>query len=133
MGGAKDRGYKRSWKNLLLNKSYQLRFTLFMVGLSAVLMGLLGWWVLDVASTATVTALNNIRGAECRNPLADVDAVIEAPAGARREVMVETSDMQFVEPGEQAGGVVTKDETAVVVPARTGPSAEEKEHAQRSY
>ncbi len=30
--------YKRSWKNLLLNKRYQLRFTLFMVGLSVVLM-----------------------------------------------------------------------------------------------
>ena len=35
-GGA--RGYKRSWKNLLINKRYQLRFTLFMVGLSVVLM-----------------------------------------------------------------------------------------------
>ena len=30
--------YKRSWKNLLLNKRYQLRFTLFMVGVSALLM-----------------------------------------------------------------------------------------------
>ncbi len=30
--------YKRSWKNLLLNKRYQLRFTLFMVGLSVALM-----------------------------------------------------------------------------------------------
>ena len=35
---SKGEGYKRSWKNLLLNKRYQLRFTLFMVGLSVVLM-----------------------------------------------------------------------------------------------
>ena len=39
-----NKGYKRSWKNLLLNKRYQLRFTLFMVGLSAVLMAGLGLW-----------------------------------------------------------------------------------------
>ena len=47
------RGYKRSWKNLLINKRYQLRFTLFMVGLAVVLMALLGWWVVRVASEAT--------------------------------------------------------------------------------
>jgi hypothetical protein len=132
MGGPKNRGYKRSWKNLLLNKSYQLRFTLFMVGLSAVLMGLLGWWVLDVASTATVTALNNIRGAECRNPLAEVEPVIETPPGERREVMVETSAMQFVDPATPSANP-SNDETAVVVPPRTGPSAQEKELALRSY
>jgi len=28
-----SRAYKRSWKNLLINKQYQLRFTLFMVGI----------------------------------------------------------------------------------------------------
>jgi hypothetical protein len=35
---SKGESYKRSWRNLLLNKRYQLRFTLFMVGLSIVLM-----------------------------------------------------------------------------------------------
>lgn len=60
-----DRGYKRSWKNLLINKRYQLRFTLFMVGLAAVLMGLLGWWVVRVANEATTVAQSSIRGEGC--------------------------------------------------------------------
>ena len=51
-GGA--RGYKRSWKNLLINKRYQLRFTLFMVGMAALLMTGLGVWVMRVADEATV-------------------------------------------------------------------------------
>ena len=51
--GTNDKGYKRSWKNLLINKRYQLRFTLFMVGLSALLMVGLGFWVLSEAQNAT--------------------------------------------------------------------------------
>lgn len=57
-----NRGYKRSWKNLLINKRYQLRFTLFMAGLSAVLMTLLGWWVTRVAGEATTVAKSRQRG-----------------------------------------------------------------------
>ena len=49
-----DRSYKRSWKNLLLNKRYQLRFTLFMVGLSALLMVGLGIWVMWVADETNI-------------------------------------------------------------------------------
>ncbi len=60
-----SRGYKRSWKNLLLNKRYQLRFTLFMVGLAAVLMSLLGWWVVRVADEATNVAQSRVRGNPC--------------------------------------------------------------------
>ena len=60
-----DRGYKRSWKNLLINKRYQLRFTLFMVGLAAVMMALLGWWVVRVANEATTVAQSSIRGEVC--------------------------------------------------------------------
>lgn len=51
--GSRDKGYKRSWKNLLLNKRYQLRFTFLMVGLSALLMLALGLWVLSEAEEAT--------------------------------------------------------------------------------
>ena len=77
-----DRGYKRSWKNLLLNKRYQLRFTLFMVGLSAVLMALLGWWVMRVADRATKVAINNVLGEEvCKDPAA-VQAAQVAPEPA---------------------------------------------------
>lgn len=62
---AASQGYKRSWKNLLLNKRYQLRFTLFMVGLSAVLMVGLGWWVMRVAEEATTVAMARVSGEAC--------------------------------------------------------------------
>jgi hypothetical protein len=60
-----DRTYKRSWRNLLINKQYQLRFTLFMVGLSAVLMAALGWWVMQTANEATNVAIGQVRGEPC--------------------------------------------------------------------
>jgi hypothetical protein len=55
-------GYKRSWKNLLINKRYQLRFTLFMVGLSTVLMLGLGIWVMKVANETTEVSATSVRG-----------------------------------------------------------------------
>lgn len=60
-----NRGYKRSWKNLLINKRYQLRFTLFMVGLSTLLMAGLGIWVMRVANDTTEVAKANVLGADC--------------------------------------------------------------------
>src|SRR5580765_3340063 len=67
--------YKRSWKNLLLNKRYQLRFTLFMVGISAVLMIVLGWWVMKEANEATTVAMARVRGEACPK----VPEVVEVP------------------------------------------------------
>jgi hypothetical protein len=63
--GPPNKGYKRSWKNLLINKRYQLRFTLFMVGLSALLMAGLGVWVMKEANDATTVAKNSIVGDAC--------------------------------------------------------------------
>ncbi len=57
--------YKRSWKNLLINKRYQLRFTLFMVGLSTVLMVGLGFWVMRVANETTEVSATSVRGTPC--------------------------------------------------------------------
>lgn len=57
--------YKRSWKNLLINKRYQLRFTLFMVGLSTVLMVGLGFWVMKVANETTEVSATSVRGTPC--------------------------------------------------------------------
>ncbi|MBP8805779.1 MAG: hypothetical protein KBG48_16245 [Kofleriaceae bacterium] len=65
MSGPGNAPYKRSWKNLLINKQYQLRFTLFMVGLAALLMALLGWWVIGVAGEATWVAQSLRRGEPC--------------------------------------------------------------------
>ncbi len=62
---ANDRGYKRSWKNLLINKRYQLRFTLFMVGLSTLLMGGLGIWIMVVANETTKVSITSERGKRC--------------------------------------------------------------------
>src|SRR5512134_2493110 len=74
MAAAKQH-YKRSWKNLLLNKRYQLRFTLFMVGVSAVLMSGLGIWVMKEANEATTVAMARVRGEACPK----VPEVIEIP------------------------------------------------------
>ena len=76
MAGAKPQ-YKRSWKNLLLNKRYQLRFTLFMVGVSAVLMSGLGIWVMKEANEATSVSKARFAGEELRCP--QVPAVVELP------------------------------------------------------
>jgi hypothetical protein len=74
MAAAKHQ-YKRSWKNLLLNKRYQLRFTLFMVGISAILMSGLGIWVMKEANEATTVAMARVRGEACPK----VPEVIEVP------------------------------------------------------
>jgi hypothetical protein len=60
-----DRSYKRSWKNLLINKRYQLRFTLFMVGLTSLLMAGLGIWVMWVANETTEVSMTSVRGEAC--------------------------------------------------------------------
>jgi hypothetical protein len=57
--------YKRKWRNLLLNKSYQLRFTLFMVGLSSALMIGLGIWVMRVADETTEVSKASVMGTPC--------------------------------------------------------------------
>jgi len=76
MGAKPHPQYKRSWKNLLLNKRYQLRFTLFMVGISAVLMAGLGVWVMKEANDATTVAKARVIGETCPK----VPEVIEVPA-----------------------------------------------------
>ena len=72
--------YKRSWKNLLINKRYQLRFTLFMVGLSTVLMVGLGFWVMRVANETTEVSATSVRGTPCpKIPVIEAPPVNEEP------------------------------------------------------
>lgn len=88
-----DRGYKRSWKNLLINKRYQLSFTLFMVGLSAALMVGLGVWVMMVANETTEVSKTSVRGTPCpkipeiaetedTEPVRPVPMTLDEPAGS---------------------------------------------------
>ena len=65
MGGPKNRPYRRSLRNLVLDKRYQLRFTLFMVVLTSLLMVVIGWRVNDRAGVATDVAANHIQGQVC--------------------------------------------------------------------
>ncbi|MBL0217349.1 MAG: hypothetical protein IPQ07_26175 [Myxococcales bacterium] len=75
-GGGAPKGYKRSWKNLLINKKYQLQFTLFMVGLSTLLMASLGLWVMKVANETTTVSMASVRGTPCPK----VPALVESAA-----------------------------------------------------
>lgn len=110
MGAAKDRGYKRSWRNILLDKRYQLRFTLTMVVVSALLMVGLGLFVLDKAAQATDVARNKIDGIPCP----------EVPVA----VAVEPAPSEAPEPGRP---VVTIDDSEFEAPPRApaGPTAAE--------
>jgi len=85
MGAPKNKGYKRSWKNLLLNARYQLRFTLFMVAICALLMAGLGWWVMRAAEKSTTVAMDNVLGVACQKP--DMSAGATAP-----KVIIEEGD-----------------------------------------
>jgi hypothetical protein len=60
-----ESNHKRQWRNLLLNKSYQLRFTLVMVGLSTGLMVGLGIWVMRVADETTAVSKASVMGTPC--------------------------------------------------------------------
>jgi hypothetical protein len=89
---AGPRGYKRSWKNLLINRQYQLRFTLFMVVLSALLITALGWWVMAVADDATSVAIVRVRGEACPPLDADAAPAAAAPAAAPAPARQATDD-----------------------------------------
>jgi len=76
---APQKAYKRSWKNLLINKRYQLQFTLFMVGLPTVLMAGLGIWVMKVANETTTVSMASVRGTPCPKIPALTDPSDELP------------------------------------------------------
>lgn len=78
--------YKRSWKNLLLDREYQLSFTLFMVVTCALFMTGLGLVVLKEANTATKTAVQDVQG----QPLLDDATAKDTIAGleSRRRLLV---------------------------------------------
>lgn len=66
--------YHRSWKNLLINARYQLRYTLILVALCGLLMGGLGLLVREASRSATEVSEINLR------------TTIDDPAGAEAAV-----------------------------------------------
>lgn len=126
MARPRNRNYKRTWKNLLINKRYQLRFTLVMVGLSAVLMGLLGWWVTTVAARATTLAVNNTLTA-CQDLPGSGAATPVDPEAAPTPVPAAPAESGAA-PAEGAGDrprrrpVVTIDDSGMTEPAATPPA-----------
>jgi hypothetical protein len=110
-----DRSYKRSWKNLLINKRYQLRFTLFMVGLTSLLMVGLGIWVMRVANETTEVSMASVRGNACP-PVPSIGDV--APAAADDEPASAPS-MKLDDPDAPAGSAGP----AAVAPAAVPPAA----------
>lgn len=90
-----DRAYKRSWKNLLINKRYQLRFTLFMVGLSTLLICGLGVWVMRVADETTAVSMASVRGTPCPRIPVLTEVAVEPPAEPEPAV-----PMRLEEPGD---------------------------------
>lgn len=116
MGAPKNKQYKRSWRNILLDKGYQLPFTLVMVGVSALCMVGLGWWVLSVADNATSVALNEIDGVACPGPAALEDAEPDAPRErARPVVTIDDSGMETPDapPADDTAGVAAKREACL--------------------
>lgn len=114
--------YKRSWKNLLLNKSYQLRFTLFMVALAALLMVGLGYWVMKEANEATNVASSSVRGEGCDDVTVFVaqpewvDAP-ETPPAPPPEAPKEAPPKEAPKPDDAGSGSAVKTEhnTTVVI------------------
>ena len=116
MAGAKPQ-YKRSWKNLLLNKRYQLRFTLFMVGVSAVLMSGLGIWVMKEANEATTVAMARVRGEACPK----VPEVIEVPGMTDEPAVPMNIEEQ---PAPPEGSAAAPTEGSAAAPAEAAPAEE---------
>jgi hypothetical protein len=76
-----QKGYKRSWKNLLLDKNYQLVFTLVMVVSAALFMAGLGLLVAREAESATKTAKGDLAGNSMyleQNVIEDTEARLQS-------------------------------------------------------
>jgi hypothetical protein len=83
--GMAGRGYKRSWKNLILDTEYQLVFTIAMVLSAVVFMSGLGYEVFDMADTTTKTAIADVQGQPLLEP-ALAEATI-AKLSQRRDLL----------------------------------------------
>jgi|GEM_PF-1158037 len=125
MGGPKNKGYKRSWKNLLLNKRYQLRFTLFMVIMSGVLMAALGWWVMSAAAESTSIGVDAIRDKrECVPPPKPYQDMQPTKSG----IDLNTNELDHRKKQTEPGGKIdeVKVDMKIMPPKRKIPGADDK-------
>jgi hypothetical protein len=76
---------KRLWRNLVLDREYQLMFTLLLVGACAVFMTGLGYFVLRDANTATKTAIQDVQGQALIDP--EVGREIVADLESRKLIL----------------------------------------------
>jgi hypothetical protein len=120
------KAYKRSWKNLLLNKKYQLSFTLFMVGVSALLMGGLGVWVMKQANEATTIASDRVRGETCP----EIPELTDVPPVDDGGVPMQLDDGATVERSGKPGVADAGSDVAKAVPSSVDPKDVAKHNAQ---
>lgn len=90
---ANNKGYKRSWKNYLLDPSYQLRFTFTMLAVAAGLMAVLGWYMSKKATTATEVAMNQIDEIRCPEVLSATPPAPTPPATTAPSDAVQIEDL----------------------------------------
>lgn len=108
--------YKRSWKNLLINKKYQLRFTFFMVGLSTLLMIGLGFWVMQVANETTKVSAISVQGTPCPTipaiemPEEPLPVPMKLPAPGEPDPTVPTAPVDGADGEDGADGADGADE-----------------------
>jgi hypothetical protein len=79
----KSKGYKRRWRNLVLDPTYQLVFTMVLVGTCALFMAGLGWVVLRQVDVTTETAKANISGESMLDPRLAQQAIDKLEARQR--------------------------------------------------
>ena len=118
-GKTAARGYQRSWKNLLINKEYQLKFTLVMVALCAVLLAGLGFWVQSVAQETTAVGITRIRGEACpkvpepvavQAPITEIEDQAMPPMAPEPSVQVMAGSGSAITPALIAGSGEGKDD-----------------------
>ncbi len=82
---------QRKWRNILLDRNFQLSFTMLLVGLAALLMALLGLWVKDVARESTLVGQNQVEPIcadledAVSNPARPIPAGVRGRSGEREE------------------------------------------------
>lgn len=96
--------YKRRWRNILINKGYQLRFVAVLVGIAAILMAGLGWVGYREARETTILAENSLLGQDCKLKAhaaleSKVEAVVPTEPKRKEIVVEESSTTILLDPG----------------------------------